>query len=335
MNTLLLNFAAQCYDLQPEHLQPLHGGNFSHVYGFTRDDVAYVLRITPPNADLDAAAMCAIWAWVHYLDAHGARVAGPIPSRAGRLVETCEQEAGRYLVTAVKQAPGILAERLPFAQWNDALFAAWGRAAGKMHAIAQQYAPDDPAHQRLPWDQAGNCFNEPLPADWADSVIAQRYAQAREFLPTLPVAAEHYGMIHADFHAANFCVEPETARITVFDFDDCARGWYIMDVAMALFDMLVVYPRADRAAFAAHFLRQFLAGYVPEKPLTAFWAAQLPHFLKLLEINLYVQVSPYYDPADTSSWVGKFMAGDRKRRIEADVPYVDVDFVAVLESVQG
>ncbi len=333
MNAALLEFAAQCYGVTLEHFHPLHGGNFSHVYGFTRDGGEYVLRITPPDADLDVAAMRAIFAWVHHLDAHGALVAGPILTTAGRLVETCEQEEGLYLITAVKKAPGILAEELPFEQWNDALFKAWGRTAGKMHAIAQGYAPDDATLQRPEWHQSGNCFNDPLPEDLAGSVIAQRQAQVRDYLRALPAPPEHVGMIHTDFHAANFFVEPETTRITVFDFDDCSRGWYVMDIAMALFDMLVVYPRQDREAFAVHFLRQFLAGYVEEQSLDAFWVAQLSHFLKLLEINIYAQVYSDHDPADTTSWVGKFMADDRQRRIETGVPYVDVDFVAILESV--
>ena len=42
--------------------------------------------------------------------------------------------------------------------------------------------------------------------------------------------------------------------------------------------------------------------YGSEKPLDAFWVAQLPRFLKLLEIGVYAEVYPYYDPADTTSW---------------------------------
>lgn len=329
MQTEVLDFAARCYGLTPMQLRPLHGGNFSRVFEFSRDGAAYVLRITPPNTDLDAAGMRAIWAWVHHLEAHGAAVAGPIWTTTGQLVETLEQEEGCFLITAVRKAAGILAEELPFEQWNDALFQAWGRTAGKMHAIAQTYPVPEPALRRPRWDHITNCFNDALPDAWTNSARAQQLARARAQLRTLPTEANHFGMIHTDFHAANFFVEPQTNTITVFDFDDCSYGWYGMDIAMALFDMLVVYPREDRSAFAEHFLKQFIAGYQQEKALEAFWVAQLPHFLKLLEITIFTQVAAYHDPADTTSWVGKFMAHERLRRIEQGTPYVDLDFAAV------
>ncbi|MCU0521754.1 MAG: phosphotransferase [Anaerolineae bacterium] len=343
MDSTLLTLAARHYDLTPDQLRPMRGGNFAATYGFTRGGTDYVLKISPPDPDLDVAAMEAIWAWVHVLDAHGASVAGPIPSMAGHLVETIEQEAGTYLVTALKKAPGILAEELPYEEWSDALFRAWGRTAGKMHAIAESCVAQacaahaspaaEAALRRPEWDQARNYFSDPLPEALVGTPIEGAHARERAYLDTLPRDSTSYGMIHMDFHAANFFVEPETTIVTVFDFDDCMRGWYAMDIAMALFDVLVVYPREDRLAFAEHFLMQYLAGYGSEKPLDAFWIAQLPHFLKLLEIGVYAEVYPYHDPSDTTSWVGKFLADDRKGRIERGEPYVDVDFPAILASV--
>jgi len=41
-----------------------------------------------------------------------------------------------------------------------------------------------------------------------------------------------------------------------------------------------------------------------------------------------------YDPNDTESWVGKFMAG-RKSGIEDDVPCVEADFEGILKEIQG
>ncbi len=333
MNTQLLTLAAARYGLTPEQLQPLRGGNFAATYGFTRDGADYVLKISPPDPELNAETMDAIWTWVHLLDAHGAPVAGPIPSTAHNLVEAVDTETGSYLVTALKRAPGILAEELPYDQWSDPLFRAWGRTAGKMHAVAQACAADPAALRRPEWDRFGNYFNDPLPEALAGTPMAEQRTLARARLASLPRNPDNYGMIHMDFHAANFFVDPETATVTVFDFDDCCRGWYVMDIAMALFDVLVVYPQEDRRAFAGHFLHQYLAGYNSAKPLDAFWVGQLQHFLKLLETGVYAEVYPYHDPADTTSWVGKFLADDRKGRIERGVPYVDLDFVEVARSL--
>ena len=146
----------------------------------------------------------------------------------------------------------------------------------------------------------------------------------------LPRAEEGYGLIHADLHGGNFFVDVASGDITVFDFDDCCYGWYAMDVAMALFDMLVVYPRSEERAFARAFLRTYLKGYNGEHRLSGFWIEQIPDFLKLLEIGVYAQVYRHYDPDDTESWVGKFMP-NRRERIEQRVPYVDLPFGEILE----
>ncbi|MGC9469435.1 MAG: hypothetical protein ACP5HS_12640 [Anaerolineae bacterium] len=150
---------------------------------------------------------------------------------------------------------------------------------------------------RPEWTQITNCFSWSLPDALAGSVIAERKAEVLAHVHALPTNAEHYGMIH--------------------------------------FDMLVVYPRQERPAFAAHFLREFIRGYAIERPLDAFWVSQLPYFLKLLEINIYAQVSPHHDPADTTSWVGKFLAEDRRQRIESGVPYVETDFAGAMESLEA
>jgi hypothetical protein len=94
-----------------------------------------------------------------------------------------------------------------------------------------------------------------------------------------------------------------------------------MDIAMNLFDLVVLYPGADKDEFAGRFLADYLKGYLAENLLDPFWLRQLPHFLKLLEIGIYAQVYRFYDPADQSSWVGKFMT-DRKARLEHDIPYL-------------
>ena len=59
------------------------------------------------------------------------------------------------------------------------------------------------------------------------------------------------------------------------------------------------------------------------------WLEAFPSFLKLREIDLYGVIYRSYDVNDLSSdpWVSRFMAG-RRERLEAGLPYVDIDFRA-------
>jgi len=329
----ILKMAAQYYGIAASELSPLPGGHFSHVYGFHRDGQDYVLRITPPNEEIGFVEMQAILTWMHALTAHDAPVAGPILSKQGQLIERVVERGKPYLLVAFPKAQGIRGEELAFEQWTDALYMRLGQTLGKLHTVAQTYTPPNPTLRRPMWDKVGNCYNETSVPDTVPPVILEKRQAVVDYVQTLPKDKESYGLIHADFHGGNFFVDTTTNTITVFDFDDCVYGWYSMDIAMSVFDALVLYTGSDKSAFATHFLGHYLRGYLSEKSLDRFWAAQIPYFLKLLETNIYLQVAPYHSPEDTDSWVGSFMQ-DRERRIVEDIAYVDVDFAALLEKVQ-
>ncbi|MBN1261564.1 MAG: phosphotransferase [Anaerolineae bacterium] len=334
MENRLIEHAAACFGTSPSKLTPLQGGNFSTVFEFLHEDRRYVLRLIPPHEEYTVEAVAAIQAWVSYLAAHGAPVADPLLSENKRLVEVYDDDAGRHLIVATTKAPGILAETLELSQWNETLFERLGQAAGKLHALAAHYEPSRPEYRRPHWDEVPNCHNPEETLDETHGHVARQYAAVRGRIATLPKGREHYGMIHADFHAANFFVDAVTQTITVFDFDDCVYGWYMMDVALVLLDMLVVYPYADKAQFAKRFLTHFLRGYLEEKPLEPVWITQLPEFLTLAEIGLYTMVYRYHDPEDAGSWIGKFMSGNRRARIENGLPYIDLDFAGILRDAQ-
>ena len=126
--------------------------------------------------------------------------------------------------------------------------------------------------------------------------------------PPLPI---DFGLIHNDLHFANFIIHPE-GRMTIIDFDDCGYGWFAMDIAMALFDVLVLYnapSEEESQRFAERFLTNYLAGYRLENELASFWQQQLPKFLKLKELCIYATLNDLPDIAKPGSWVGNFMHG--------------------------
>jgi len=57
--------------------------------------------------------------------------------------------------------------------------------------------------------------------------IKYLYSQLRE----LPVNNEAYGIIHDDLNPSNIHID-NSGNITVFDFDHCAYGWRIHDLAV-------------------------------------------------------------------------------------------------------
>lgn len=63
--------------------------------------------------------------------------------------------------------------------------------------------------------------------------------------------------------------------------------------------------------------------------LDSGWLREIPHFLKLREIDLYAVIHRSFDVENLDDpWCVGYMRG-RKERIEAGVPYVDVDFASL------
>ena len=324
MDTSFLSTIATRYGIVASELTELSGGYTTAVYGFHHQGQDCILRVTPPNEDTSFRSTCQILEWLAFLADHGGPVSRPIRSLQGSLIEVLDYEGQTYLTTAFEKAPGVLAERVLPEEWSDELFQSLGRAIGICHRIACQYFPL--ADSRRPaWTQTTNCFNplEELPV--ADASLRKKHRQLLEVVESLPKDPENYGLAHMDLHFANFFVDVANQKITFFDFDDCTYGWYLMDLAMLLFDVLVVYGGEHRQRFAEHFLEHLLRGYRSQKTLDRFWIAQFPHFLKLLEIGVYLSIYRIYDPADTDGWASKFMPG-RRERIEQDLPYVSLDF---------
>jgi len=324
----ILDSMARLYDLPPLELKPVAGGHASHVYEYRDGPRRQILKIMPPNPEIDLHAMRSMFEWMAFLAAHGGPVARPIRSRHGNLIEELEHKGQSYLITAYEKAPGVLAEKMSFADWNDEIFQLLGRSVGHCHRVAQEYVPALEEYRRPEWDCEDNCFNPLRDLVDADRIILEQRAKVLDVIRALPKDPEGYGLAHLDLHFGNFFVDAERQKIVLLDFEDCAYGWYIMDIAMLLFDVLVVYDRPDRGQFAERFLLNLLIGYSSQKLIDPFWIDQLPGFLKLLEIGVYAMIYRTYEPATAGEWGRKFMS-ERRERIEQNVPYVDLDFQAL------
>ncbi|MCA9910906.1 MAG: phosphotransferase [Anaerolineae bacterium] len=300
------------------------GGHYAQVYEWHQAGQDFVLKIAPQADENDLLSMHAMLEWLAYLAAYNAPIVRPVYSQQRNLIETIQKDGRTYLISASEEISGVRAEVLPPKAWDAPLIQQLGRVLGHCHALAETYVPRIPAFVRPQWDQTTNCFNPIDALATAETFLLEKRAQVLHTIQSLPKDRDSHGLAHLDIHFANFIVDTEQGEIVLIDFDDCAYGWYVMDIAMLLFDVLVVYADQKRDVLRRRFLKALLDGYRQEKPLSAFWVNQLPAFLKLLEIGVFAMVAPGYDLATCQDkWVNTFMAG-RERRIREDVPYLDL-----------
>jgi Ser/Thr protein kinase RdoA (MazF antagonist) len=314
----ILHEAMRRYAIGADHMRLLDGFE-SFIYEFERDGGRYILRIGHElhrsegliNGEVD---------WINYLAEGGASVARAVPSERGRLVEPIDDgQGGCFLTTAFVKASG----RPPWeVGWTPTLFERYGLLLGRIHRLSTRYEPADPAWRRPQWDDAPmQVVERHVPA--SDTMVVERYRQLMARLVAWPRDKGSYGLVHYDAHAGNLLIDAQ-GTITLFDFDDCAYCWYMYDIAIVLFYM--VMGQEDPQGFTRGFMRHFLRGYVQEKSLAAEALEQIPHFLKQREIDLYAVIHRSFDVENLDDpWCSRFMQG-RKVRIEADVPFLEFEF---------
>lgn len=305
------------YGLANGQVRPLDAFE-SFIYEFERDSRSYILRIGHTLRKSEALVLGEV-DWINTLAEGGVSVARAIPSDSGQLVEAVEDgQGGQFLVTAFVKAQG----QPPWDIWTPGLYESYGRLIGSMHSLAEQYQPANPAWKRPEWDDESMEFVERyLPV--SETAAKEKYRALCAHLRDLPKERTAYGLIHQDAHGSNFLVD-EAGTITLFDFDDCVYSWFINDIAIVLFYIVMDAP--DWPAFTREFMTHFLRGYRQVRPLDPQWLKEIPNFLKLRELELYAVIHRDFDVSHIDHWwCARFMR-DRKEKIEQDRPFIDFDF---------
>ena len=313
----ILQDAMRRYGIANDQIRPLDAfENF--IYEFERGSQAYILRIGHSLRKNEAMIQGEV-DWSNYLAEGGVSVARAIRSESGKLVEAVEDgQGGHFLVTAFVKAQG----QPPWDLWTPTLYETYGRLLGTMHALARHYRPAEFAWKRPDWDDDSMEFvKRYLPA--SETVARVKYQARLDHVYTLAKDNASYGLIHQDAHGSNLLVD-EAGTITLFDFDECAYSWFINDIAIVLFH--VVMDAQDWPAFTREFMTHFLCGYRRAHRLDPKWLKEIPCFLKVREIELYAVMHRDFDVSDIDNeWCARFMR-DRKYKIEHDVPTIDFDF---------
>jgi len=316
-NDDILQLALRRYGINEKEIQILDSFE-SYIYKFKNDSGEFILRISHSIRRNEALIQGEV-DWINYLADHGISVARAILSKTGKLVEVIsDTEDGQFLATAFVKAEG----EPPWERWTPDLYESYGELLGKMHSATRQFLPILPERKRPDWDDPiFNFVEQFLPED--EFLARKKYKNVCDYVNSLPKNNETYGLIHQDAHGNNLFID-EVGKITLFDFDDCGYSWYINDIAIVLFYNVV--ETDDWVAFTQAFMSHFLRGYLRHCSLNLELLKEIPHFLKIREIELYAVIHRDFDITNIEhDWLNTFMK-NRKYNIEHDVPFIDYDF---------
>lgn len=101
-------------------------------------------------------------------------------------------------------------------------------------------------------------------------------------LSALPADRDTFGPIHFDFELDNLVWHDR--GMGILDFDDCARCWYVADIAFARRDLFDGGEAVDDAS-----VRGFLDGYADACALDQAQLSLLPTFSRLVRLLAYAR----------------------------------------------
>ena len=290
------------------------------LYLYERGEKGFLLRLTTPE-HVDFRLIPGEVDWINYLADNGVRVPRAIPSQNGNLVEIIEVDDSSYAAVSFERVEGRPIDFDDGDEWNGELFVKYGRTIGKMHALTKRYEPADKSLTRMQWHEQDWLDTSPLPPK---SLACRKCDELTQALHRLPTDRDSYGLIHGDAHPWNVLLH--AGDIILTDFDFCEWSWFASDIAILLFyAVMAPMEGMDKVSFAVCFMKNFMSGYRKENSIDAYWLKQIPSFLRLRMISKYILHYPEWKSGKMSER-RKSAFKEWERKIENDVPYLDVDF---------
>jgi Ser/Thr protein kinase RdoA (MazF antagonist) len=304
---------------------PSYEGCQNLVYDYECRGRPLILRISF-RSDRPIEQIQAELHFINYLADRGVRVAKPVPSRSGSLIEPLTAEGVAFLAVSFVKGRGM---RVPDNRYRyregvpmEEYYQNWGHLLGQMHALAKDYAPPSPRVNRPEWYDLDRARGIDRRVPERLSTVRTRFKELLAQIRDLPRDRDSYGLIHGDFNDGNFTVDYDNGDITVFDFDDACYFWFMYELACAWeggVGRTMFSGVDDRRSFMSHYFDNVLEGYNRANSLPAGVLEQLPLFLKVVEMEEFLHYVQYIDEAD-EELQGRLQY--KIRCIEDQIPYL-------------
>jgi len=98
---------------------------------------------------------------------------------------------------------------------------------------------------------------------------------------------ENYGIVHYDIHQGNYFLRGENEELILFDFEMTCTSWYINDIAIILYYILISVEPKDHKALTQLFLESFFLGYRRERDIDESDKSKISSFLMYRDLLVY------------------------------------------------
>ncbi|WP_084315276.1 phosphotransferase enzyme family protein [Clostridium hydrogeniformans] len=296
-------------------------GNYqNYIYQYKKESKEYILRITHSSHRKDKEVIGELQ-WILYLSNNGISASKPIYSIYDRLTERINVDDSYFIITSFEKAMG---NKIGYPEClnNNELFEKCGRITGKIHSLSKRYKPSSKETQRHEWKDNYYLRNIEKYIPKHNNKIYESYYDIVNRLSNLTKDSNSFGLIHGDINVGNFLVSDK--EINIFDFDECQYSWFVEDIAIQLFYIIYVFlddSINDREKQAYSFMESFMKGYYKENYIDEYWIKQIPLFLRVRELIVYIGMFRDIDFSNMNQWTKNYTS-QSKLRIEEKTPIV-------------
>ncbi len=181
----------------------------------------------------------------------------------------------------------------PLTEKDRKMYRELGRIAATLHNHSDHWIVPD-YYSRMEWDWDGT-FGKPwnnfYGSHYMDTTCVSKKDVAtidecvqlmKKRLDAYGKGKDRYGMIHSDLRMANLLQDNE--KITVLDFDDCGRGWYMYDIGG------IVALMAHRSDIS-EVIKEVISGYESTRPISKADKDEIQTFIMLRRIGMLESIN--------------------------------------------
>ncbi|KAB3539025.1 phosphotransferase [Alkaliphilus pronyensis] len=272
-------------------------GSSNYVYFFTCNDNEYWLRFTKKDENSLEEIKAEIQLLL-YLNNNGYPCVVPIKSKNNNYVEAIERHKETYYAVVFNKAVGV---NLDIKNITKTQLEGWGKALASFHSLSMSFQPKE--YVRKSWKDKLKLTADILKDFPNEKNALEELYRIKEWLSSLPITNENYGLIHYDFELDNIFWNEEFKKFTIIDFDDSMYHWYAMDIAYALRDLYELEECKKKEG-----LQVFLKGYCSVKTIKEEYIELLPKFKRFGDLITFAKLLRSLKDSDFSQepvWLDK------------------------------
>jgi len=315
----IASIAANKFGTTYSNLSKIEGGYQNFIYEYEHEDRSYILRITSASTRTMDQVESELDFIVH-LSKNNVPASMPIASIDDRYLEEITDGKDTYYVTSFEKAPGRHMKYPEYLESPD-VFRKLGFITGNLHNASRTFPKKN--NKRITWEDNYYLKNYQQFISEEETGKLTSIRKQIEVIENIPKQGDSFGLIHGDINIGNFFFDK--GNITLFDFDECQKSWYVEDIAIQLYYTLYVFCNDSidlRIKKADEFMENFMEGYNSVARIDSRMMEFIPQFLILREMIVHVGINKMWDFSSLNAWQEDYYR-DSSERIRKRMPIVE------------